>query len=101
LANSKRIKAAAPRKPRKYYLVTSEQLYALDSQILFRSGSENKTPLPESLEYGTNSRTIESSLVCKRPLINTGSIADGNRDERLSVEEQVHDRGEIPSPLTC
>jgi integrase len=34
LVLAKRIKAAAPRKPRKYHLVTSEQLYALGIQLM-------------------------------------------------------------------
>ena len=37
LAVSKRIKAAAPRKPRKYHLVTSEQLYALGIELMDRA----------------------------------------------------------------
>jgi hypothetical protein len=34
LTITKRIKAAAPRKPRKYHLVTSEQLYALGIELM-------------------------------------------------------------------
>ena len=37
LTLSKRIKAAAPRKPRKYHLVTSEDLYALGIELMDRA----------------------------------------------------------------
>ena len=40
LTLSKRIKAAAPRKPRKYHLVTSEQLYALGIELMDHAVAE-------------------------------------------------------------
>ena len=40
LTLTKRIKAAAPRKPRKYHLVTSEQLYALGIELMDRAVAE-------------------------------------------------------------
>jgi integrase len=42
LALAKRIKAAAPRKPRKYYLVTSELLYALGIDLMEQAVAEAK-----------------------------------------------------------
>ena len=40
LTLSKRIKAAAPRKPRKYHLVTSERLYALGIELMDQAVAE-------------------------------------------------------------
>jgi hypothetical protein len=40
LTLSKRIKAAAPRKPRKYHLVTSDRLYALGIELMDRAIAE-------------------------------------------------------------
>ena len=40
LTLSKRIKAAAPRKPRKYHLVTSDRLYALGIELMDRAVAE-------------------------------------------------------------
>jgi integrase len=42
LALAKRIKAAAPRKPRRYHLVTSEQLYALGIELMEQAVAEAK-----------------------------------------------------------
>ncbi len=55
LTLAKRIKAAAPRKPRKYHLVTSEQLYALGIELMDRAvaGAEaaNRVSKVQALEY--------------------------------------------------
>src|SRR5262249_46070723 len=55
LTLSKRIKAAAPRKPRKYHLVTSEQLYTLGVELMDRAvadaDSAKRISKAHALEY--------------------------------------------------
>ena len=41
---AKRIKAAAPHKPRKYHLVTSDRLYALGIELMDHAAAEQATP---------------------------------------------------------
>ena len=43
LTLTKRIRAAAPRKPRKYHLVTSDQLYALGIELMDRAVNDAET----------------------------------------------------------
>ena len=43
LTITKRIKAAAPRKPRKYHLVTSDRLYALGIELMDRAVAERRS----------------------------------------------------------
>jgi len=53
LTITKRIKAAAPRKPRKYHLVTSEQLYALGIELMdcAVAGADSATRISKTLAF--------------------------------------------------
>jgi integrase/recombinase XerD len=71
LAVSKRIKAAAPRKPRKYCLVTSEYLYALGIELMDRAvadaGAAKRTSKAHALEYRDGLIIALLALIPMRP----------------------------------
>jgi integrase len=89
LTLTKRIKAAAPHKPRKYHLVTSEHLYALGIELMNRAvaGAEaaERISKPHAFEYRDGliiallalipmrSRTLVSLRIGKQ-LVKTGDL---------------------------
>jgi integrase/recombinase XerD len=71
LALAKRIKAAAPRNPRKYHLVTSEQLYSLGIELMDRTvaAAESATRISKAhaFEYRDGLVIALSALIPMRP----------------------------------